>query len=431
MSVAIIFLTINSFIFLIGLRMVNGGRIDPLAPVSLFNIGYFYSYFFSGFLLQYDFDNFLVYPSIYTKPTYPLAIYFIPAWLGLISFNFGYLAVKSKIASRGYRLASGDYERANRRLAVLPFAILLLAILSALAIFYALPIGLLELISNIEAWELLRNQAMSYWADANYLYLLPVYIGFFHLCVLSAWDPGRFFGGVLFILVFVSLVLIGSRALILAWVISLLVFVENKKGAFPRYFKYGVLGVVASLGAVVGIVQKITSDGAVAQDLSFPFNLFRRLQSSYEQFENLVNIINTDFSFDFGRSIFEDVFLTYMPRSIYPWKSADVGFLRAQNVLFYNDFWSVDRGTTYPVGVVAELYFNFWYIGIFVGMFGLGMLLKRIERLGRSEIYYLPVLCSLAGTFLAPHRTFGTLLLSVLLFVIFVYINKKLCEIRT
>lgn len=431
MTIAVILLLVNTSLFLLLLTKVNKGRINPLAPVTLFNIGFYYSYFFSGFLLQYDFETFLVYPSILTKSEYPLAIYFIPAWLGLVSFNFGYLAKKRKLIQKQVEFTHGPHNKIYALRAAIPSIFLFLSMFSAFAIFYSLQISFLDLISSVEAWELLRNQAMIYWAEANYLYLLPVYVGFFHLCFLSTRNLGRVWSVVLFSLVLTTLIIVGSRALILSWVISLIVFKEYRVGVFSNYFKYAILGIVAVLAAVIGIVQKITAEGASAQNLSFPFNLFRRLQSSYEQFENLFNIINTDFNFDFGRSIFEDVFITYIPRFIFPWKPVDVGFLRAQNILFYNDFWSIDRGTTYPVGIIAELYFNFWYVGIIFGMFGLGMLLRKIEQLAKNEPSYLPVLCALAGTFLAPQRTFGTLILTAILFMTFVFLNNKLFPARS
>jgi hypothetical protein len=264
------------------------------------------------------------------------------------------------------------------------------------------------------------------WADASYLYVLPVYVAFFHLCVLTNATLTHLQRAVLFALVLTTLIVLGSRALVLSWVISLLVFREKSTRPLSNKTKWIILATISAGGVVLGLIQKITTTTVKAQDLQFPFNLFRQLQTSYEQFENLVNLLNTKFTFDFGLSIFEDVFITYLPRFLFPWKPVDLGFIRAQNVLFYDDFWSIDRGSTYPIGIIGELYFNFWYIGICSGMMYLGWLLRRLEVQAWRDISYLPVVCTMAGTFLAPHRTYGTLLMSIAMFSAFVFINERI-----
>lgn len=429
MMFAVICLIINSMALLCMLKVVTKSNINPLSPVVLFNVGFFYSYFFSGFLLQFDLPNFLIYPGIWKNPNEPLELYFLPAWLGIISFNIGYCLSRKHDHSRHIKWKIKSNNEFPKAQAVLPLILLALAVFSSIGIFTSTGVSIYDLIFNPEGWEQLRDQAMRNWSGENYLYLLPVYIGFFHLCVLTYLRPRRKQSFMLFFFVLIALLILGSRALLLSWIVSLLIFYDLLQKKISTFKKYIYLGAIVAFGAIFGILQKLTTDGAIAQTLPFPLNLFRRLQTSYEQFENLVNVINSNFSFDFGRSILEDVFLTYMPRAIFPWKPADVGYLRAQNLLFYNDFWSIDRGTTYPVGIIAELYFNFWYVGIIFGMLALGVILYRLEKKARSDFSYLPALCAMGGIFLSPHRYFGPLLLTLTLFIGFIFVNKKITNL--
>jgi hypothetical protein len=132
MNSAVIALAINSICFFLLLKIVNNWTINPLAPVSLFNIGFFYSYFLSGFLLIYDIGNFTIYESIWKSPSVPLVIYFIPPWLGLISFNIGYLIRQSSKRSRN--AISKIQYRHDRKRVVIPFILLSLSISSAFGI---------------------------------------------------------------------------------------------------------------------------------------------------------------------------------------------------------------------------------------------------------------------------------------------------------
>jgi hypothetical protein len=73
--------------------------------------------------------------------------------------------------------------------------------------------------------------------------------------------------------------------------------------------------------------------------------------------------------------------------------------------------------TTYPIGVLGELFLNFGYFGIVAGMFFLGSLLKLLQRRAfqHRRSLYPAVFCFVTAIFIGPHRAFGTLLMMLLL----------------
>lgn len=407
------------FLLIAMFLMRSRGR-SLFSPGMIFNIGFFYSYFISGYLLLGDTGNFTIYPQIKKDLAYA-EIYFLLPWVGLLAFNFAYAGAR-------FPVCVASHEKAKQGSSFLPLILFGLSVASVIGIAFVINLDPFVLLTNLDEWERVRDLAMRSWADNAILFVLPVYLSFFHLWTLATLSPSRLTSFLLFVLTLMSLLVIGSRALVLSWIVGLLAYKYAFSGVKFKVFHLVVLALIASGGALLGQFQNQNVLAASLADLDFPFNHLKRLQVSYEQFENLVALMGANFSFDFGRSIFEDIFITYIPREIFPWKPEDVGFLRAQNVLFYDDFWSLDRGTTYPVGIIGELYFNFWYLGVPVGMYILGKIVRRLELLAYMHREYIPLVCTLSGVFLAPHRTYGTLLMMIFIYLLLLWMNKKISE---
>jgi hypothetical protein len=79
MNAAFLALALGGLLLFCLLKLVNGRRINLLAPVTIFNLGFFYSYFVSGFFFVYDPVNFTVYPQLFRPLDLPVEFYFDPS----------------------------------------------------------------------------------------------------------------------------------------------------------------------------------------------------------------------------------------------------------------------------------------------------------------------------------------------------------------
>jgi len=394
---------------------------NMLEPVLLFNYGFFASYFFKGMLIEWNPELFITYPNFWTWPD-DLLPYFLISWAALCLFNIGYYAWPR---SNFPNAAPATFPSANYRLLFL--LLIIVSTLSALQIATRISFDYSSLLHSVEAWEQYRHDVMFTWLDGGYAFVGPLFVGFFHLSYEVYARPyglraERLVALLLTIFVFI---VIGGRALLLSWVISLVLYRSIWIKPISLRTQAIVLVALPLVGGVLGILQKITTVGKTALEQEFPVNIFFRLSSSYEQFENLVNMLNTRVDFDWGYSIFEDVVLTYIPRFIIPFKPIDYGFMRVQTVLF-GDIWSVARDSTYPVGSLAELYFNFGYPGIMIGMLALGAILFALRRAAFRNPRFIAPLCAMGGMFLAPHRWYGCVLLALAIYLGLTLVNAAL-----
>jgi hypothetical protein len=303
--------------------------------------------------------------------------------------------------------------------------------------------GISAWFSSIQFAQDLRTTMMGAWAAHPLFYNFPVWAGFFALAAVHSHlalqrSPGKEAPpkGPLVIVVIltfsaISLALLGSRALFLSFLLSLLLYRHYYFRPLRPWMQAFLLVTLVLVGGYFGIIQKIdTVVGKTAQELPFPYNIAYRLSSSYEQFENLLNVINLNPPLEWGRTFIEDIFVPFIPRSVWPEKPLVYGMLRAQNVLF-EDYWHESTDTTYPIGILAELYLNFGMVGIFGGMFGIGAVLARMRVAATMESPYAAILCVLAGTFISPQRTFGSILMSICLYMFYYWGVSTLTRLLT
>jgi oligosaccharide repeat unit polymerase len=90
---------------------------------------------------------------------------------------------------------------------------------------------------------------------------------------------------------------------------------------------------------------------------------------------HIVNAIPDKLPFAYGET-YTTVFFAWIPRSIWPSKPVS----NVDNTIGIKVFGSNTYGSgAVPPGLFAELYWNFWYPGIFIGCFLVGIILKRIS----------------------------------------------------
>jgi hypothetical protein len=283
-------------------------------------------------------------------------------------------------------------------------------------------------IENILA--VLRDTLMLSWEDFPMMFHFPVYVGFFGVVAIhakkminrgnSSEDLGNHSTFFIALIVFVVLAILGSRQILLSFALALVLYHHYFVKKISGHKQLIVLLLLVLMGSYFGLIQKsLDPTIATAKDMPFPKNIVFRLSSSYEQFETLAGVIEKDPPIEYGRTIIEDVFVTYVPRRLWPSKPTDFGYIRAQNVLFA-DYWILSRHTTYPIGLLGELYLNFWYIGIPFGMFFLGVILKAmLARSRMAHSLWPPIFVTIVATFISPHRTLGTMVLTFCLYILF------------
>ncbi|MBW7970298.1 hypothetical protein [Bradyrhizobium sp. BR 10289] len=384
-----------------------------LEPVLLFNYGFFASYFLKGILLGWQPLTFVTYPDRWSHPS-DLTFYFIICWMALTVFNVGYYfcPAPSRRTAAATLVPPSTYRL---------FYLLLIVVSasSSLVIISRIDFNMRSLLYSFAAWEDFRAAVALNWLEGGWAFIGPIFVGLFHLGYEVHARPHGLVAEriVSAALTFLVLLVVGSRALLLTWLLSLVLYRSIWIKPISLRVQGGLLVALPLVGGALGIIQKITTVGAESLEYPFPVNILYRLSSSYEQFENLVNFLHSHFEFDWGRSIAEDVFLTFAPRFLLPMKPLDYGFMRAQNVLF-GDWWEISRATSYPVGSLAELYFNFGYAGIVLGMLALGALLFRLRWAAVRNPLYIAPFCAIGANFIAPHRWYGDVLMSLGLYLV-------------
>jgi hypothetical protein len=413
------------------------GRPDFFSPLSIFAFGYSAGYGLKAWLMTLDPRLYVTYPEKTQDLSLVLPIAAL-TWAALLTLYAGYYLAQDR-----WSWLLPAYNFSERELRVAKTVALVsvgLGLLSMIAL--VVLTGVSNWFSSIEFAEDIRATMMLAWAEHPMLYHFPLWTGFFGLAAIHAHVTLRRFETTTptaqrrssFIVVTVgicviSLALLGSRALLLSFVLSLFLYRHYYYRRIRPWTQALLLLTLVLVGGYFGIIQKLQGAGRTAMELPFPFNIAYRLSSSYEQFENLVNIINLNPPLEWGRTFVEDVFVPFIPRVLWPNKPLVYGFLRAQNYLF-EDYWYQSTDTTYPIGILGELYLNFGMTGIFGGMFGVGVFLARIRALSANPSSpYATILCVLGATFLSPQRFFGTILLSVCLYLFFYAVVSMLSKI--
>jgi len=409
------------------------GRMDLFTPAGLFCAGFAFSYLAKAWMIFAD-EDYVTYPENYVPSDDIFIIALILSIIGITSFLIGYY-----FSNRALTWAVPEITLpANADSVILTSIPIVLGLVSILAL-VAFNIGTIDFSSLLSLFITLRDSLMSSWNNFPIFFHFPVYSGLFFMVYyhLSKNRPEKHPFFVAFMMaacLFVNIIL-GSRALTFSFVISLLLY--RHWYIKPLGFKkqISILIVVGILASILGIFQKFDQrEGLKALTYPFPKNVLYRLSTTYEQFENLHAVVRVQPELLYGRSIAEDWFFTYVPRRLWPGKPLDFGFIRAQNILFEHYWDSGDRTTTYPIGMLAELYVNFGTIGIIVGMLLLGMLIKALEikatNLGTA---YPAILCFIIAATVSALRTYGTFVMMVYLgifYVFFISLSAKALSLK-
>jgi hypothetical protein len=176
----------------------------------------------------------------------------------------------------------------------------------------------------------------------------------------------------------------------------------------------------------LGIAAVFLAYMGIARNSNFEFRkLIELFVASFDQVEGLYHALQIDSSPLFGKSILEDILITYVPRSIWTEKPVLYGATLAQSIVFPK--LSSSEGlqmATYPIGALAEGYLNFKYfgvmatgfiIGLFQSFFWRWLFISRLNFLNLKNLIFLNCMI-LSLVPLNVLRSFGSYISAIIVF---------------
>lgn len=201
----------------------------------------------------------------------------------------------------------------------------------------------------------------------------------------------------------------------------------------PINFKSQIifLSLLALTASVLGVF--LQTDFYVQDDqTSFfsPYRLMVRLYGSYDAFDNTVITISRLKNYYFGSTILEDIFVTYLPRVIFPWKPEIFGVVRIQNDIMPELFAYAGLSATYPVGIIGEAYANFGIFGVVIIPFFFGMFFKAVQVKAYNKDMYIVMYAACISLMPMVVRGFGSILSGLFISLCWIYLLCLISRIR-
>lgn len=208
----------------------------------------------------------------------------------------------------------------------------------------------------------------------------------------------------------------GSRAGLMSVFLVVVLFIHYRVRPVPLWLQCAFGGAVILATGLLGLLLdgslRFTGIGDVLT------HAFVRFTATFDQFEGLFAYIQKSSHFYFGWSFVEDLFWTYIPRGLFPFKPELFGAVRLENAVFPSLYQIAGISATYPVGFLGEAYGNLQFAGLIVFPFLFGALLRALairacrEGNGSLGLYHTVVITLLAtGPGLA--RAIGGSLLTI------------------
>ncbi|MEW6582123.1 MAG: hypothetical protein AB1416_05110, partial [Actinomycetota bacterium] len=355
-----------------------GRAFDPFDPLWLSSLVYLFAYGAVPALQLWDtppFDTVTGYLRL-SPPHYALAA--VLSGLGFIAFVVGYF---SPLAARAATAASRPHRRGSGRHELLWGGVLLLA--GVLAIEATL---VLAGAWNYSPAELLTGELRDAMlrALAGRGYLSVGFLAFTIGAVLLAMHAARRIeesGGsgrrVVAVYALTACVvgllmglLLGSRQLVVVTAVQLLVAYHVTHRRIPTRAVAGSFGVLAALGVVF---VSLRNSGRLTLN---PVEWAAYAAKTFDGFNFLTNALARVTDLEWGRTLVEDVFWTYLPRSVFTGKPTAFGIVDAQDAIVPGLSDAVGATATFPPGILAEGFVNFGIVGVVVLPFLAAVLLR-------------------------------------------------------
>lgn len=395
-----------------------------LSPLIFISCGFIFAYPIRGFLTYFYPNDFSVFDNYY--PIDNISLFYATlclSFLGIFGLIFGYLA-GAQLSD--YMILPELSFRSDKNARYVSFILVIVSV----AMFSKLLPDVLSSGSAIQLFssDLRINILKSWSGQGQYLFLLlqlPLILTILMLSYVNseAHALNKIFLTLIFILVALIFGIIGSRQVLLSLLMIVILFYHYNVRNIQVLYQIIILISVVTTGGILGL---ILVSFAFETNYSIFSNIlwlsFVRFTQSFDQFEMLSSCLYRCDNFYFGLTPIEDVVLTYMPRSLFPFKPEIYGTLRAQNDVLPGLFDYAGLNATYPIGFLGEGYINYGPVGVFIFPFLFGLLLRLIYEKSKSQKGYMAVLIYLMANLIGIIRSFGGIIVFMILAIFMVKI---------
>jgi oligosaccharide repeat unit polymerase len=319
--------------------------------------------------------------------------FLLPAMLliffGLSFMVLGYLSTTKKLKLRGKVFVQDNWSK--KRFFICSFFLLITSIIG-LALFINEQGGLFSL-ESISSYRGVSD-TLSEAAPHAYLRLLVSFSGI-NLFLLTAWlikyKKSRTLAYFLWAMSFIVFIFFnfyvsqrGGIVFCMVQLIALSYYLQNYK--LPK--------IKLLIGLLVGlsIFQLMTNLRGVkdVENEKVTFSLIKALEPAVlttnmidvSKTAHIIDAIPTKINYQYGATL-TTIFFAWIPREFWP----DKPVTNVDNTIGIKVFGATVYGSDgVPPGIFAELYWNFWIPGVFIGCFLIGFLLKLINQTFLSNI---------------------------------------------
>jgi oligosaccharide repeat unit polymerase len=220
--------------------------------------------------------------------------------------------------------------------------------------------------------------------------------------------------GVAAVAVLLFAVVLGSRQLAVVTCVQLLVVFHLmvRPIGWPR-----VALTFAALAVASVVFISLRNYGRVVTN---PVDLAGLAAKTFDGFNFLVSAVARVADFGFGRSLAEDIGLTYVPRAFFPGKPEVFGISGLQEAVIPGSFSTFGGLATFPPGIVAEGYLNFGVLGALLLPAIAGFALRTAYDAATASGSALAVVLfgSLIGNQTGLFRGFGQLVIATIVVLV-------------
>ncbi|MGH8990199.1 MAG: hypothetical protein ACRDZ7_01570 [Acidimicrobiia bacterium] len=402
---------------------VGHGPVDFFEPFWFFVILYVVGYGGKAALVVANQEAFVVYPRYY-NPTDPAAPVLVAALVGLVSLTVGY---RSRLHRPASRLIPdlGDRAVSSRRLVWASIIFLGLGLLALLVTAASAGVTLspTSALFNVDT----RRTLLAKMTGAGPVFILILVMPLFALTLFTAL-LARPLRARHYLVIFATTLVtaycmsfIGGRIYLLGFLLGGLVlwhYGHRRIKAGTQFLIFVGTGVAASALGVILFPDAFSFSG---------YDLVRRLSGTFDGFE-LTRIAMSDVkSYFWGLTLFEDLFLTYVPRALVSAKPVIYGVVRAQEATLPGFYDAVGQTSTYPPSILAEGYLNFGWAGFVILPFLAGVALRALYEKGRElGGANLAILALTVGQMLVVIRSLGAFLAQLVIYSGFAFLAFRL-----
>lgn len=207
-------------------------------------------------------------------------------------------------------------------------------------------------------------------------------------------------------------VMVSARQLLMSSIVLVFLITQNqysktKTFNFTRYISLVLLLLIIPL---LGVLRGGTSLSLIEDNkINYLYIFLIYISSSFDQISNFADTLsklqnNSFFEYFYGSTYIQDILFTYIPRVLFSEKPYVYGTKLVEQIITMRTS-SELQVSTYPLGLYAESYINFGYLGIYAVIFGIGFFLStfysisvdvicnfKLLKIKNPVVYFIPLL---------------------------------------